>query len=420
MKENLKIACYGFAAKNVGSGTEGDFLILEELLRRGVKIDFYGWRGFTEPKELFEYDNFFYVALPENSFFKLLLTPIAKALGGGISMAIGTIFFLPENYRVLKRELRTNHEREKYDLVLFLGLFAPFRIVGLPCISQAQGPPQSEWIFIQKLRKIIISLCGPTLYIKLMLFYQIKLLARRLEVGYSDFLICGSQWAKQGIIDYGVPSSAIKVLPYPIDINQFILHETYPNLKQGDDKTFLWLGRMDPRKRFDLMLAAFHMLLKERQDVRLKVVGQPGYAAGYGKLIREFEFPEYLDYQPRVDRLKIPALMAECDVLVQPSEGENFGTSVAEALCCGLPVIVGPTNGTKDYVSDSSFIFDEYEPESLKNAMLQAIDALENKRAVIAMEARQAAEKNFNVASVTDGLENIFQEAINLYQSQIN
>jgi glycosyltransferase involved in cell wall biosynthesis len=416
MKENLNIACYGFAAKDVGSGTEGNFLVLEELLKRGVKIDFYGWRGFTEPKELFGYDNFHYIALPENSFFKSFLTPTAKALGEGVHMAINTILFLPESYRVLKRELRANHQCQNYDLVLFLGLLAPFRFAGLPFVSQTQGPPQTEWLFIQKLRKTIISLCGQALYIKLMLFYQIKLLARRLEIRNSNFLICGSQWSKQGIIDYGISANFIKVLPYAMDTNRFILRDNYPNLQHEDQKIFLWLGRVAPRKRLDLMLAAFKLLLQERKDVRLKVVGQFGYASGYGKLIHEFEFPEYLDYQPRVDRLKIPALMAQCDVLIQPSEGEDFGSSVAEALCCGLPVIVGPTNGTKDYISDSSFIFDEYEPEALKNTMLQAIDALENKRAVIAMEARQAAEKNFNVASVTDGLENIFQEAIALYQ----
>jgi glycosyltransferase involved in cell wall biosynthesis len=416
MKENLNIACYGFAAKDVGSGTEGNFLVLEELLKRGVKIDFYGWRGFTEPEELFGYDNFQYVALPENSFFKSLLTPVAKALGGGFNMAISTLFFLPENYRVLKRELLTNHKHEKYDLVLFLGLLAPFRLAGLPFISQTQGPPQTEWLFIQKLRKTIILLCGRVLYVKLMLFYQTKLLARRLEVRNSDFLICGSQWSKEGIIDYGILANSIKVLPYAMDTNRFTLCDSYPNLQHEDQKVFLWLGRVAPRKRLDLMLAAFKLLLQERKDVRLKVVGQLGYASGYGKLIYEFEFPEYLDYQPRVERLKIPDLMAQCDVLIQPSEGEDFGSSVAEALCCGLPVIVGPTNGTKDYISDSSFVFDEYEPESLKNAMLQAIDALENNRAVIAMEARKAAEKNFNVAIVTDGLENIFQEAIALYQ----
>ena len=37
-------------------------------------------------------------------------------------------------------------------------------------------------------------------------------------------------------------------------------------------------------------------------------------------------------------------------MLAQPSDEENFGSSVAEAQACGLPVIVGATNGNADYL----------------------------------------------------------------------
>ncbi len=124
-----------------------------------------------------------------------------------------------------------------------------------------------------------------------------------------------------------------------------------PNKKQTDTKVFLWLGRSEPRKRLDLLLEAYGLLLQGRQDVRLKIIGGFVWASGYKQLIDRFEYPEYLKYQPSIDRAKVPELMAQCDMLIQPSEGENFGFSVAEALCCGLPVIVGPTNGTKDFIS---------------------------------------------------------------------
>jgi glycosyltransferase involved in cell wall biosynthesis len=106
--------------------------------------------------------------------------------------------------------------------------------------------------------------------------------------------------------------------------------------------------------------------------------------------------------------------MAQCDILIQPSEGENFGSSVAEALCCGLPVIVGSTNGTKDYISPSSFVFEEYNSESLAKIMLEAIEAVEQNKEKLALEARQTAEKNFSVSRVVDCLEKIFQETMAL------
>ena len=181
---------------------------------------------------------------------------------------------------------------------------------------------------------------------------------------------------------------------------------------------FLWLGRSEPRKRLDLLLDAYALVLKERQDVKLKIFAGFSWAPDYKKLIDRFEEPEYLEYQPYIDRAKVPQLMSECDLLIQPSEGENFGTSVAEALGCGLPVMVGQTNGTKDFISSSSFVFEDYTPESLKEAMLQAIKAVEQKRESLALDARKTAEQNFDVSKVIDDLEEIFDKALS-YQPKI-
>ncbi|NJO95302.1 MAG: glycosyltransferase [Pleurocapsa sp. CRU_1_2] len=159
---------------------------------------------------------------------------------------------------------------------------------------------------------------------------------------------------------------------------------------------------------------------EKRQDVRLKIFGGFRYAPGYKKLLDNFEFPDRLEYNPYIDRLKVPELMSSCDVLIQPSEGENFGSSVAEALSCGLPVIVGPTNGTKDYISSSSFVFDEYTPESLKETMLKAIETVEHRRKELALDARQTAEQNFDVSKIVDRLETIFHETLASKQIEAN
>jgi glycosyltransferase involved in cell wall biosynthesis len=53
------------------------------------------------------------------------------------------------------------------------------------------------------------------------------------------------------------------------------------------------------------------------------------------------------------------------DVLCQPSDEENFGSSVAEAQACGLPVIVGRTNGNADYLCSRDTHLRDDRPETL-------------------------------------------------------
>ena len=418
MDQPLRIACHGWVGKQSGSVASANFLILEELLKRGFQIDFYGWKDFVEPEELDKYSNYRYIAIPDRSqlraFFNLLPNTLSKILFRAIYPLAHLLFVYHADNRVLYHEILTRNQSTEYDLFLCLGLYAPFKLENIPVISWIQGPPKTNWFYIKKSKEKLVSLCGPILYLKLMVFYLIRDLRARAEVRNSEFLIAGSQWSKEQLVSFGVPAHAVFALPYPIDTNYFQRTNSSSIRKVDDTKVLLWLGRSEPRKRLDLLLEAYALLLKERQDVHLKIIGGFGWAEGYKKLIEQFEFPGHLEYQPSVDRLKVPELMSQCDILIQPSEGENFGSSVAEALCYGLPVIVGSTNGTKDYISPSSFIFDSYEPESLKQTMLKAIQAIEADREKLAVEARQTAEKNFSIPRVVDSLEDILQAALAL------
>jgi len=418
MSRVFRIACYGYAGKNIGSGVGADFMILEELLKRGFEIDFYGWEGSNKPSELLERKNFKFLSLPDKSlvraFERWLPKSLQKPFSNTIHAVLHVLVVAPADNRKLRREVISQHTIRQYDFLFYLGLHALFRIEDVPTLSWIQGPPQTEWLHIRKLRKTIISLCGPITYFKAMVYYALEKLRLTRKIDNSDILICSSQWSKENTIAYGISPEKVRVLRFPIDLTIFDVDPDSRSRASGQRKTFLWLGRLDPRKRLDLLLEAYRLLLKDRQDVDLKIIGSFRHYTGYKKLIDSFEFPNHIEYQSSINRSEVPSLLKQCDILVQPSEGENFGFSVAEALCCGLPVIVGSTNGTKDFISDSSFIFEQYTPESLKETMVKAINAIEEHPEKLSQDARKAAEMNFDIVSVVDDLEALFKECANL------
>jgi glycosyltransferase involved in cell wall biosynthesis len=412
LNKKKRIAVYGYVRKNTGSCTGASYMVIEELLRRGCEIDFYGKKDVLDlyPQELCQYKNFHFVEVVDEFIPKFVENSVFKFLPESINQLIRSLYIHPLHVKALQKIVFANHQNKKYNLVFFLQLYSLFKLDNIPTISWVQGPPQTEWFYIKKNRKKMILLCGITLYLQLMFFYAvIKSKWSRIGIKESDFIICGSQWSKEMLVASGVENEKIKILPYPIDCDFFKLNVSK---KPTNLKTLLWLGRIDPRKRLDLLLEAYSAILRERQDIKLKIFGSVNYAKGYQKLIDNFEFPNFIEYQPLLERSKIPELMAQCDLLIQPSEGENFGSAVAEAMCCGLPVVVGSTNGTKDYISSSSFVFEEYNAESLKAKILEAIQAIEQDREKLVLDARQAAEKNFEMSRIVDRLEKIFQEAL--------
>jgi len=417
LNNKTRIACYALIAKNAGSLASANFLIIEEILKRGYKIDFYSMNNFNNPEELSDYEDFNYIniSIPLINVVWRFLETLPN--NGGTLYAIWARLSASLYFKQIANTAKFYHKEQKYDLSLFLGLPGFFKLKNTPTISWLQGTFQTEWQTIKKFKKQIILLCGIKEYLKLEAFYIYSSLVIRKLHRMTDIFICGSQWSKEMLSSWGLAKNNIKVLPYPIDVSFFSPNPIEQKNKENKI-TFLWLGRIVPRKRLDLLLEAFSLLAKEHPNVYLKIIGSFSYAKKYKQLLDNFEFRERVFYQENINRLNVPGLMNSIDVLIQPSEAENFGSSVAEALSCGVPVIVGATNGTKDYISPSSFIFKEYSPESLKTVMKMAIDALDKNREEISHEARLTAEKEFDTLKVVDKLEVIFKDAIKRYGEQ--
>ncbi len=411
MKKCPKIACYGFIEKGKGSLSGAHFLVLEEMLKRGYEVDCYGWPDFNEPYDLKKYSNYRFIPLPSHSIDFRNWKFLPSFLSNRLSSVFNLFWVLPQNGLSLRKSVIYQHITRKYDYFIVMGLASPFKkIPNLKTISWLQGHPTTEWVYLHKLRKIISDLCGQSLYWKLKFFYLLKNTRYRREIQESDILICGSQWSKDHLIESGIPDSNVAVIPYPIDLNFFssLSDEVLPCQEKT---TFLWLGRIDPRKRLDLLIEAYEGVVEELSfeipDLKLRVIGRIPYAQGYQSLIDNFKYPDYLEYRTNIDREDIPSLLRYTGCLVQPSEGENFGTSVSEALASGVPVILGPSNGTQEFTGSSAFKFSEYTSDALKETMVSAIREIRRNQKSIVRECIMTAEKNFDVKKVVDDIEGI-------------
>jgi glycosyltransferase involved in cell wall biosynthesis len=105
----------------------------------------------------------------------------------------------------------------------------------------------------------------------------------------------------------------------------------------------LYLGRLHPIKRLDLLGEAFAQLSTRHRDVSLVIAGEgaPSVRAAaeqaLGPARQQTRWPGAVHDRRR------DALLAEAAALVLCSDSENFGMSVAEALACGVVPVVTRT-----------------------------------------------------------------------------
>jgi glycosyltransferase involved in cell wall biosynthesis len=391
----LRIACYGFADPQAGSVSTAGFLILRQLLERGHQIDFFNKTSFVRPRELETLPNYRFVEVP-TPISDRIMRRCPKRGGTVLRHLLGQMTHRVFAARILET-MRRHHAESPYDLQLWLGDWSWGRIGEIPVVSWVQGPPETDARSVVRLKKQIVRLCGWRAYLPLRMYAAYRGTLGLPRFDCTDLFIVGSEWSRKILSSYGIPSQLIHAMAYPVDLKQFSPATEYP---PDGRPTILWIGRTVPRKRLDLFLDACCELTRSGIDPDVMVIGGFDFTPGYAKLLEQFPSPHRLRHIPSLPREQVISLLQTASVVVQPSEEENFGSTIAEALACGTPVVVGPSNGTGDYIADGGVRFAEYRPESVADAISRALQ----NRTTLRQKARQAAEAAFDTARIADDL----------------
>jgi glycosyltransferase involved in cell wall biosynthesis len=404
----MRVAAHGLITDSGGSGAGAFSVLLRSLLEQGHDVSFYGVPGFTEPKSLESHPRYRYVPLhvPE-------LGPVYRAtrsLPVQYPHAVVSVIAHAAYQRQAIRKMEEESAATAPDFVLCLDALNIWRS-RLPVLSWPQSPPQTEWEALRSPRSALALLkaSGPAYLAAVNAFYAYRYLQARVTLPTSDALIISSRWSSEHWIRFGLSPECVVPLPYPLDVESF---DRVPPRPDGAKVTFLWLGRAVPRKRLDLFLEGFRLVQKRAPGVRALLVGNLAKDPVAQRILDAYRDVADVEIRPPVPRADVGHVFAEADVVVQPSQNENFGFAVAEALAAGRPVVLGPTNGTADYPGEAGFRFERYDAASVADAMDRARLASERDRTRLHETARRAARTHFEKDGVAQRLVAFASEVI--------
>jgi glycosyltransferase involved in cell wall biosynthesis len=142
-----------------------------------------------------------------------------------------------------------------------------------------------------------------------------------------------------------------------------------------ESHTVLFLSRLHPVKRVELLLDAWPEVQRRCPDARLVIAGdgEPSYIAklrGCSKSLGNYvTFAGYVEGDAKA------ALLQTARVFVLPSLHENFGIAVLEALAGGLPVVITPEVQLSTFVATHSLgIVSEASASSLADSIVSALE----------------------------------------------
>ena len=192
----------------------------------------------------------------------------------------------------------------------------------------------------------------------------------------------------------------VAVIPNPIDETVFRPVSPY----EDREDLVLFVGRVDTRRRLDLLLNAMREVKQQIATAKLLVIGDEG------NLSMRLPRDDWLKYLGPRSHLEMPRYYNLAKVLVDPVRGEaGCGCAVEESLACGTP-IVGTT--------DLDFPFDWRDGEvgylvepNKADLTMAIIQALENGTKLHA-NCRELGVREFGLSSVGAKYSQVFEHVL--------
>lgn len=226
-----------------------------------------------------------------------------------------------------------------------------------------------------------------------------------------------SEYSKLDIVEtYGISESKIDVAyngvaPFfnPIDDNLKL--KTRDRLTGGKEY-FVFVGSLHPRKNLKRLLAAFDQFKEQDENDRyLVIVGESLWGNSFGKqLMDQVKFKDFVVFTGHVGSDELHRTVGSAMAMTFVSYFEGFGIPVAEAMKCGVPVILSDKTSLPEVGGEAAHYVDPFDVNSIANAMI-LLSTNEDYRKEMSDKSLIQAEK-FSWDDTAEGMWRSFEKMI--------
>jgi glycosyltransferase involved in cell wall biosynthesis len=144
-----------------------------------------------------------------------------------------------------------------------------------------------------------------------------------------------SESERREYLAQGADSARLYPIPPSLDIS------SPDNIPRSTEPSVVYLGRLHPIKRIDVLLDAFARVRAELPEARLDVIGGP---TAHGEELRA-SAGEGVSFRGLIPEEEKSRALASAHVFALLSASEGLPVAPLEALACGTPVVLSPGCG---------------------------------------------------------------------------
>ena len=253
-----------------------------------------------------------------------------------------------------------------------------------------------------------------------------RVLGEASVVASANRLIANTPTEAEQLIDlYDADPARVVTVPPGVDLNVFTPGDALEARRRlgisERSHLLLFVGRIQPLKAPDVLLAAASQLLERRPELRDElVVAVVGGPSGSGLahphhlegMARSLGIDDVVRFAPPVHQAQLVDWYRAADVTVVPSYNESFGLVAIESQACGTPVVAASVGGLRTAVADgrSGVLIKGHNPGDYSRVIEQLVDEPQRRAMLAAGAVTHAGE--FGWDATARGTLDVYEQAL--------
>ena len=324
-----------------------------------------------------------------------------KLCESGYDVTIATFVDVPDHYSLDKRIQRIRLANGKNSFMKFLSIFSFFYNIKTDCvISFAQRNNTFSLIplLFRKKIKIIVGERNNT-YQKPTIFEIVNF---NFLYHKADYIVPNSYTQSKYIIKKKpIFKDKVRTIINYAELDKYL----FKPLPNNDVRRISIFCRYDKQKNCERFASAVRKLKNKAKvpfeiewygDKSFKGLGVNKDYEDFNRLVEEYNIQDVLHLNDKVTN--VPLLMAESDAICLPSLYEGFSNTLAEAICCGRPVLASDVSDNCVMVENgkNGFLFNPLDEDDIVDAFMRFLIISEYELKKMGRYSREKAEKLFS------------------------
>jgi len=240
----------------------------------------------------------------------------------------------------------------------------------------------------------------------------------KLALKKADLITCDAEHMEKAMTELEADSSKIKIVYFGVDTRKFSPgskdEKLIEKLKIQNCPAIISLRNFDPIYNLETLIKSIPLVLKEVPEAKFIIAGRGSEEEKLKILAEDLGVLKSIKFVGWISNEELPEYLRTTDVYVSTSLSDaGIASSTAEAMACGLPVVITDTGDNKEWVKDgeNGFIVPVKSPKRLAEKIIYLLKN-EEKRKTFGKISRKIIENKNNYYLEMAKVEEIYKQLI--------